>query len=130
MQLQTIRNSIYCAAWKRRNADGIVVEGGSPGPIHGLAAGARSYHRLHGTSSRFPDHQRMFLYERNSLRLIMKNFGDGLLPRTLAPALLLTAKRAGVRTGLDGAPYRIGGDREPTEEVPRLALAHLLLAER
>src|SRR5438067_6146434 len=67
----------------------------------------------------------MFLYERNSLRLIMINYGDGLLPRALAPALLLTAKRAGVRIGLDGAPYRIGGDREPTEEVPRLALAHL-----
>ena len=90
-----------------------------------LAAGARSYHRLHGTSSRFPDHQRMFLYERNSLRLIMKNYGDGLLPRVLAPACLLTAKRAAVRVALDGAPYRIGGDREPTEEVPRLALAHL-----
>jgi GT2 family glycosyltransferase len=90
-----------------------------------LAAGARSYHRLHGTSSRFPDHQRMFLYERNSLRLIMKNYGDGLLPRVLAPACLLTAKRAAVRAPLDGAPYRIGGDREPTEEVPRLALAHL-----
>ena len=90
-----------------------------------LAAGARSYHRLHGTSSRFPDHQRMFLYERNSLRLIMKNYGDGLLPRVLAPAVLLTAKRAAARVALDGAPYRIGGDREPTEEVPRLALAHL-----
>jgi GT2 family glycosyltransferase len=90
-----------------------------------LAAGARSFHRLHGTSSRFPDHQRLFLYERNSLRLILKNYGDGLLPRALAPALLLTAKRAGVRSGLDAAPYRIGGDREPTEEVPRVALAHL-----
>jgi hypothetical protein len=90
-----------------------------------LAAGARSYHRLHGTSSRFPDHQRLFLYERNSLRLILKNYGDGLLPRALAPALLLTAKRAGARSGLDAAPYRIGGDREPTEEVPRVALAHL-----
>ena len=90
-----------------------------------LAAGARSYHRLHGTSSRFPDHQRLFLYERNSLRMIMKNYGDGLLPRALAPAVLLTAKRAGARAALDGAPYRIGGDREPTEEVPRTALAHL-----
>src|SRR5439155_14283775 len=37
----------------------------------------------------------------------------------------LMAKRAGVPVAPDAAPYRIGGDRDPTEEVPRLALAHL-----
>ena len=90
-----------------------------------LAGRALAYHRLHGTSSRFPEHQRLFLYERNALRLIAKNYDDESLRRALAPALLLTAKRAMVRTGLDRAPYWIGGDRLPTEEVPRTALAHL-----
>jgi GT2 family glycosyltransferase len=90
-----------------------------------LAARAHTYHRHHGTSSRFPDHQRVLLYERNALRAIIKNYDGEYLRRVLGPALLLTAKRAGVRSRLDRAAYDIGGDTAPTEEVPRLAMAHL-----
>jgi glycosyltransferase involved in cell wall biosynthesis len=90
-----------------------------------LAAQARTYHRHHGTSSRFPEHQRMLLYERNALRAIVKNYDDQNLHLTLGPALLLAAKRAGVRSRLDTDAYRIGGDTAPTEQVPRLAMAHL-----
>lgn len=90
-----------------------------------LAARARTYHRHQGTSSRFPEHQRVLLYERNALRAIIKNYDDEHLQRVLGPALLLVAKRAGVRTELDRTAYAIGEDAAPTEEVPRLAMAHL-----
>jgi GT2 family glycosyltransferase len=90
-----------------------------------LATQARTFHRHHGTSSRFPDHQRVLLYERNAMRAILKNYDDRHLGQVLGPALLLAAKRAGVRTRLDRAAYHIGGDTHPTEEVPRVAMAHL-----
>ncbi len=90
-----------------------------------LAARAHSYHRMHGTSSRFPLHQRFLLYERNALRMLLKNYDDRNLERLLGPALLLMVKRAVLRGGLPRGPYDIGGDRAETEEVPRLTLAHL-----
>ncbi len=90
-----------------------------------LAARAKAYHKMHGTSSRFPLHQRFLLYERNALRTIIKNYDDANLNATLAPSLLLLVKRALVRGGLPRSPYDIGGDGALTESVPRLALAHL-----
>ena len=90
-----------------------------------LAATAKAYHRMHGTSSRFPEHQRMLLYERNALRCIIKNYDDPGLAQVLGPSLLLLVKRAMLRGGLDRTPYEIGGDIEPEETVSRVALAHL-----
>ena len=92
-----------------------------------FAEKAISYHRMHGTSSRFPEHQRLKLYERNALRSVLKNYGDDLLAQVLAPALLLLIKRAMTRGALHEQQdaYDIGGDREPTEVVLRSALAHL-----
>jgi GT2 family glycosyltransferase/SAM-dependent methyltransferase len=90
-----------------------------------LAAKAKAYHKMHGTSSRFPTHQRYLLYERNALRTIIKNYDDANLEKVLAPSLLLLVKRALLRGGLPRAPYDIGGDGAPTETVPRIALAHL-----
>ncbi|MEY2473012.1 MAG: hypothetical protein QOK28_2341 [Actinomycetota bacterium] len=92
-----------------------------------FAEKAITYHRLHGTSSRFPDHQRTLLYERNGLRSIMKNYGDEQLAKVLAPALLLLTKRAVTRGRLDLGrdAYSLGGDREPNETVSRIALAHI-----
>lgn len=90
-----------------------------------LAARAKAYHKMHGTSSRFPLHQRFLLYERNALRAIIKNYDDDNLARVLPPALLLLVKRALLRGGLPRAPYDIGGDGATSEAVPRIALAHL-----
>jgi GT2 family glycosyltransferase/glycosyltransferase involved in cell wall biosynthesis/SAM-dependent methyltransferase len=90
-----------------------------------LAADAIAYHRMHGTSSRFPLHQRYLLYERNALRMILKNYGDESLEKVLAPALMLTVKRALLRGALPRSPYDIGGDTAETELVSRLALAHI-----
>ncbi len=90
-----------------------------------LAERAVAYHRMHGTSGRFPLHQRYVLYERNALRMVVKNYSDENLQRVLAPALLLAVKRALLRGGLERAPYDIAGDPRTEETVPRLALAHL-----
>lgn len=90
-----------------------------------LAAEARCYHRMHGTSSRFPYHQRLFLYERNALFSILKNYESANLPKVLAAALLLLAKRSVVAGQLDASPFAIGSDPEPTEEVSRISLAAL-----
>ena len=90
-----------------------------------LAAEARAYHRHHGTASRFPDHQKLLLYERNALRTIIKNYELVNAERVLGAALMLGAKRAQLRAGLDRAPYEIGADREPFEHAPRVAIAHI-----
>lgn len=90
-----------------------------------MAANAKTFHRLHGTSSRFPVHQRMLLYERNALRTIIKNYDDDHLSQVLGPALLLLIKRAVIRGELKSDAVQLGGDPEPTEEVSRLTLAHL-----
>lgn len=90
-----------------------------------LAPRALAYHRMHGTSGRFPLHQRYVLYERNALRMVIKNYSDENLGRVLAPALLLVVKRALLRGDLARAPYDIAGDKRTTERVPRLVLAHL-----
>ncbi|HVE95236.1 MAG TPA: glycosyltransferase, partial [Acidimicrobiales bacterium] len=92
-----------------------------------FAERAVAYHRMHGTSSRFPEHQRMLLYERNALRALIKNYSDEQLGKVLAPAMMLLVKRAISRGNLGQSrpAYAIGGDREPNETVPRVALAHL-----
>ena len=59
-----------------------------------LATKARTFHRHHGTSTRFQMHERMVLLERNSLRVLIKNVSEENLPRLLAAALLLSAQRA------------------------------------
>lgn len=91
-----------------------------------LATGAVCFHRLHATSSRFAEHQRLVLYERNAVQAMLKNYGDDMLGRTLGPALLMLAKRAVVRGDLPRAPYDMGdADDADVESVPRIALAHL-----
>src|SRR3954471_13018629 len=90
-----------------------------------LAPASRTFHLHQGTSSRFPEHQRMALLERNALRTIIKNYDDRHLHEVLGPALLLLLKRGAVRSGIDRSAYQLGGDRSPEEVAPRLALAHM-----
>ncbi|MGH9284544.1 MAG: glycosyltransferase [Acidimicrobiales bacterium] len=90
-----------------------------------LAGDAVCYHRHHGTSSAFPDHERILLYERNAIRCMVKNYDRANLDRTLGPALLLLAKRAVLRGGLDRAEYDVGRQLPVTAEVPRVVLSHL-----
>jgi GT2 family glycosyltransferase/glycosyltransferase involved in cell wall biosynthesis len=85
-----------------------------------LAANARSFHRHHGTSSRFRVHEKMVLFERNALRILIKNASDENMPKMLASALLLASVRAAhdarsVRTDFD---VTVGAD--DMETVHRL----------
>ena len=90
-----------------------------------LAAEARSYHRHHGTSSRFAVHERILLLERNSLRSLVKNVSDEHLPRVLAAALLMQAKRSEHDARSDRASYEVGVKADEMEPVHRLATARL-----
>jgi GT2 family glycosyltransferase len=71
---------------------------------------AVAYHRFHGTSSRFPAHQRTLLYERNAIYSIIKNYDDAALAEALPAALMLQTKRVAVRAGLKRSHFHIKGD--------------------
>jgi GT2 family glycosyltransferase/glycosyltransferase involved in cell wall biosynthesis len=90
-----------------------------------LAATARSFHRHHGTSSRFRWHERMVLLERNALRLLIKNVSDESLPRLLAGAMLLQSQRALFDAHSDRADYEVGAALADTTVTNRLALSRL-----
>ena len=91
-----------------------------------LAAGARSFHRHHGTADVFPQPQRTVLYDRNSLLMLAKNLDDANLHRVLAAALCLTAERALADSGADPSAYVLGGPAPPDREtVPANAVARL-----
>jgi GT2 family glycosyltransferase len=90
-----------------------------------LAAHALSFHRHHGTSSRFRWHERMVLLERNALRLMIKNVGDESLPRLLAGAMLMQSQRALFDAHSQRADYNIGVGHDDITSVNRLALSRL-----
>lgn len=90
-----------------------------------LAAGARSYHRHHGTSSRFRMHERILLLERNALRMLIKNLDDEHLPRLLAAALLLAPVRADHDARSDRRAFDVGQGADELHTVHRLATARM-----
>lgn len=90
-----------------------------------LSAHAVSYHRHHGTSSRFATHERILLLERNALRMLLKNAGDEHLPTLLAGALLLASRRARSDARSDRASYEIGVLADEMESVHRIGTARM-----
>ena len=90
-----------------------------------LSAHAISYHRHHGTSSRFSTHERILLLERNALRMLLKNVDDENLPTLLAAALLLSARRARNDARSDRALYEIGVNADEMESVHRIGTARM-----
>ncbi len=85
-----------------------------------LAANARSFHRHHGTSSRFQVHEKMVLFERNALRTIIKNADDANLPKLLSSALLLAAVRASHDARSARSEFNVGFGADEMETVHRL----------
>lgn len=85
-----------------------------------LAAGARSFHRHHGTSARFRIHERILLLERNALRVLIKNVSDENLAAVLAAALLLAAERARHDARSNRALFDMGAAADELETVHRL----------
>lgn len=90
-----------------------------------LSAHAISYHRHHGTSSRFATHERILLLERNALRMLLKNVSDEHLPTLLSAALLLNARRARSDARSDRASYEIGVKADEMEPVHRIGTARM-----
>src|SRR5205807_6508319 len=64
-----------------------------------LAAKSRCFHRLHGTASSLPRHQRQLLYDRNTLSSLIKNVEDENLSPMLTVALFLLLERARLNSG-------------------------------
>jgi GT2 family glycosyltransferase len=91
-----------------------------------LAPNAVTYHRIHGTSSRWALTQRLRLLERNGLAIIYKNYETATLERVLPAAIALLLLRAFTRTGIDSLKLDLA-DRPPrvVETHPYLA-AHLI----
>jgi GT2 family glycosyltransferase len=89
---------------------------------------AVAYHRFHGTSGRFPAHQRAVLYERNALYSIIKNYDDATLATMLPAALMLHAKRVAVRLGLKREAFKLGGrgDRRARRRSVGARVKHFL----
>jgi len=91
-----------------------------------LAPNAVTYHRIHGTSSRWALAQRIRLLERNGLSIIYKNYEPSTLERVLPAAIALLLLRAFTRTGIESLPFGLA-ERPPEviETHPYLA-AHLI----
>jgi len=86
---------------------------------------AVAYHRMHGTSARFPFHKRVFLYERNALLCLIKNIEHRHLDDVLLVAVLLAVTRTAVRGRLSSRQFDIrqpGGGAD-TATLPLTALA-------
>lgn len=82
---------------------------------------AIAFHRHNGTSGRFPLASKLALIERNALAMTFKNYEDGALERILPAALLLTARRAGVRSRVDHGRFRFPGAEPASERPPSAA---------
>jgi GT2 family glycosyltransferase len=81
--------------------------------------GSMVCHRHHSTVSTVADWKRRFLYERNALFSIVKNYEDETLARVLPVALMLLLKRAYYMTGTDAGEYRIAPE---TADAPIYSL--------
>jgi GT2 family glycosyltransferase len=66
-----------------------------------FAPTALTYHRVHGTSSRWAYTQRLRLFERNALAMIYKNYEESTLKRVLPAAIGLLLLRATMQSGID-----------------------------
>ena len=86
---------------------------------------AVAYHRMHGTSSRFAFHKRVFLYERNALLCLIKNIEHRHLDDVLLAAVLLAVTRTAVRGRISSRPFDIRetGEASDTMSLPMTALA-------
>jgi GT2 family glycosyltransferase len=76
---------------------------------------AVTYHRVHGTSSRWAYTQRLRLFERNALSLIYKNYEMATLRRVFPAAIGLLLLRATINSGVDTLPLTLS--TKPADSV-------------
>lgn len=92
-----------------------------------LAPRAVTYHRLHGTSGSMAVAQRLRLYERNALAMLVKNYEDHTLSRAFPAAVALSLYRALARLPIDATRFVLGRSRPPgVVGIPAPAAAHLI----
>jgi GT2 family glycosyltransferase len=94
-----------------------------------FAPDAVTYHRVHGTSSRWAFAHRTRLLERNALAMIYKNYEASTLDRVLPAAISLLLLRATMRSGIEALTLTLS--TKPSDIVnthPHLA-AHLIALE-
>jgi GT2 family glycosyltransferase/glycosyltransferase involved in cell wall biosynthesis len=85
------------------------------------------FHKHHQSMTGVGQHREEFLLERNALMCLYKNLGQSKLDEVLPAALLMSARRAVTRTGVDttGFDLRNGHTNEETVTVDPLALVPL-----
>jgi GT2 family glycosyltransferase len=72
-----------------------------------FAPTAVTYHRVHGTSSRWAYSQRLRLFERNALAMIYKNYEASTLERVFPAAIGLLLLRATMQSGIDALTFTL-----------------------
>lgn len=95
------------------------------------ASDAIVYHRFHGTADAVPDFRLIRFYERNALITLLKNVEEKNLPRLLAGALMLAARRMAIRVQVPDRVYEVGSKppRSSKERLDRKGVATLLAVD-
>jgi len=85
------------------------------------------FHKHHVSIAKFGSYREQYLLARNSLLTIYKNFGDDVIDRVLAPALLLSVRNGTLIGQADPDALDLqrhpGGDADPEITVRKEALA-------
>jgi GT2 family glycosyltransferase len=91
-----------------------------------LAPRAITYHRIHGTSSKWALAQRVRLLERNALAMIYKNYETATLARVFPAAVALLLVRALTRSGIDTLTLDLSERAPDTVAVNPYLVSHLI----
>jgi GT2 family glycosyltransferase len=91
-----------------------------------FAPAAVTYHRVHGTSSRWAFSQRLRLLERNALAMIYKNYEAATLQRVLPVAIGLLLLRATMRSGIEKLTLTLASSPLPVLDTHPYLAAHLI----
>ena len=91
-----------------------------------FAPAAVTYHRVHGTSSRWAFSQRLRLLERNALAMIYKNYEAATLQRVLPVAIGLLLLRATMRSGIEKVTLTMASSPLHVVDTHPYLAAHLI----
>ena len=88
------------------------------------------FHKHHQSMSDIGSHKEEFLLERNALACLYKNLGDEKLRTVLPAAMMMSARRAVTRTGVDTTAFDIRRSDPEPEAVDPLALVPLYATDQ
>ncbi|TFC44945.1 glycosyltransferase [Cryobacterium sp. TMT1-21] len=92
-----------------------------------------AFHKHHGSVSKFGSFKETYFLERNALFAMYKNLGQEQLDKALPAALLLAARRAVSRGGLESSEFDFrnpGGDAEGAASIGKDSLAGLFALDQ